>query len=77
MWLRDVVDGRHGGDISLPLLVEDGELVREIQARLTVAGLLDPPADGFLGPVTSWALATYLRAVGEDLLRPPLREGVG
>lgn len=67
MHLRDVAAGQHGTTLSLPLLVEDRDLVREIQARLTIAGLLDPPADGFLGPVSGWALATYLRAVGEDL----------
>lgn len=39
-------------------------LVLEIQTRLAALGLLDPPADGRFGPVSRWALQTFLsRAV--------------
>jgi hypothetical protein len=37
---------------------------RDIQARLIALGLLDPPADGALGPVSRWALGEACRAVG-------------
>lgn len=55
---------RDGGQSSLPvaLLMLDDALVRAVQYRLAVHGLLDPPADGFLGPVSQWALAQFCRA---------------
>jgi len=37
---------------------------REIQERLTALGLLDPPADGVLGPVSRWALGEVCLAAG-------------
>jgi hypothetical protein len=37
---------------------------REIQERLTAIGLLDPPADGVLGPVSRWALGEACQAAG-------------
>jgi hypothetical protein len=37
---------------------------RDIQARLIALGLLDPPADGVLGPVSRWALGEACRAAG-------------
>lgn len=46
--------------IPLPRLRIDSELVAEVQGRLGVAGLLDPPADGQYGPVTRWAFAEFL-----------------
>ena len=35
------------------------DLVLEIQQILTNLGYLDPPADGFMGPTTQWALARF------------------
>ncbi|WP_376088908.1 hypothetical protein ACE7GA_17000 [Roseomonas sp. CCTCC AB2023176] len=67
MRLADVATGRHDDSIPLPLLVQDRTLVRDVQERLTFAGLLDPGADGFLGPVGGWALARYAARLGEDL----------
>src|SRR5262245_10494272 len=37
---------------------------RDIQARLIALGLLDPPADGVLGPLSRWALGEACRSVG-------------
>lgn len=39
---------------------------REVQTRLAACGLLDPPADGFFGPVSEWALDAFrLLAFGD------------
>jgi hypothetical protein len=46
------------------LLIRDRGLVTAVQERLSAAGLLDPPADGLLGPVTQWALAAFCEAAG-------------
>lgn len=61
-----------GGTTTLPLahLPGEPELVSDIQAALSRAGLLDPPVDGKFGPLSSWALAAFCRAA--DL---PLTEG--
>ena len=48
--------------LPIPLLILDEPLVRAVQERLAGHGLLDPPADGFLGPVSQWALAEFCRA---------------
>jgi hypothetical protein len=45
---------------SLPALAGP----RGIQARLIALGLLDPPADGALVPVSRWALGEACRTVG-------------
>jgi hypothetical protein len=37
---------------------------RDVQERLIALGLLDPPADGALGPLSRWALAEACRSVG-------------
>ena len=42
----------------------DAELAREIQARLMLAGLLDPPVDGAFGPVSAWALSAFAAGAG-------------
>lgn len=55
-----------GAPVGLPRLSADGELVREVQQRLSVAGLLDPPADGKFGSVSRWALAAFAALRGED-----------
>lgn len=43
-------------------------LVIEIQTRLGILGLLDPPADGAFGPVSRWALASFqdLRGIADE-----------
>jgi hypothetical protein len=45
-------------------LVRRPGLVADLQARLAHHGLLDPPADGLLGPTTQWALGAFCRAAG-------------
>ena len=40
---------------------------REIQERLIALGLLDPPADGVLGPVSRWALGEACGSVGQGV----------
>jgi hypothetical protein len=37
---------------------------REIQERLTALGVLEPPADGVLGPVSRWALGAVCGVAG-------------
>ncbi len=57
---------RDGDQDSLPgvLLTLDPALISAVQDRLACHGLLDPPADGYLGPVTRWALAEFGRRTG-------------
>jgi hypothetical protein len=45
-----------GIPIPLGLLAADPDLVNDIQGRLMLLGLLDPPVDGKFGPVSQWAL---------------------
>lgn len=59
----DELLARHGA-LPIGTLAPHREAVAELQARLTHAGLLDPPADGRFGPVTTWALGAYCRAAG-------------
>ncbi|MEA2949809.1 MAG: hypothetical protein QOI40_5139, partial [Alphaproteobacteria bacterium] len=40
---------------------------KAIQESLVALGLLDPPADGVIGPVTRWALGEACRSVGQSL----------
>ncbi len=42
-------------------------LGRALQEALSVAGYLDPPADGEFGPVSIWALAQFGRRLGLDV----------
>lgn len=51
-------------NVPVPLLIADDALAREAQDRLAHHGLLDPPSDGFFGPVSQWALAEFCRARG-------------
>ena len=44
--------------VPFALLSLDGELVRDIQGRLSELGLLDPPVDGNFGPISVFALET-------------------
>lgn len=62
MKLRSIASGAKA--IALPMIGGDIELAREIQTQLAAIGLLDPPADGNFGPVSHWALAQLLRAMG-------------
>jgi hypothetical protein len=50
--------------VPLPGIGADKTLATEIQERLAVAGLLDPPADGAFGPVSQWALGQFLKKIG-------------
>jgi hypothetical protein len=53
---------RTGAAISLETIASDTQLAREIQQRLIIAGLLDPPPDGMFGPVSQWALREFCNA---------------
>src|SRR4051812_17525387 len=50
------------GSVSLDAVIADKDLAREVQGRLNLAGVLDPPIDGVFGPVSEWALGEYCRA---------------
>lgn len=79
--LEAFAEGRE--ELEAARLAHRPGLVAEMQARLAHHGLLDPPADGLLGPGTQWALGAFGRAAGlgfEGALTPPaaaalLREG--
>jgi len=60
--LDEFARGGPENGLMVPLLAHQPALVRAVQARLTYHGLLDPPADGFLGPVSQWALNEFCRA---------------
>ncbi|MFV0359624.1 peptidoglycan-binding protein [Tropicimonas sp.] len=45
--------------IPLGQIETNGALVREIQARLTDLGYLDPPADGLFRKTSNWAFAAF------------------
>lgn len=62
--LEQFARGGPEAGLAVPVLAHDPALVRAVQARLSHHGLLDPPADGFLGPVSQWALAEFCRARG-------------
>lgn len=55
------------GPISLTILPTHHELVKDIQGKLMLSGLLDPPVDGKLGPVSSWALYTFCEKLNLSL----------
>ena len=59
--LTALMQGREDATLT-PLLILDEELVRATQDRLTAHGLLDPPADGYWGPVSTWALSAFCQA---------------
>jgi len=57
MNLKDFADS---GRDPIPLgFLSDAALIADIQGRLMVTGLLDPPVDGRLGPVSMWALRAF------------------
>jgi hypothetical protein len=62
MTLDEVTHSQAG--VSLETISSDPPLAREIQDRLALAGLLDPPSDGMFGPVSQWALREFCRAKG-------------
>jgi len=62
MTLDEIAGGRPA--VSLSLIGGDEALARQVQERLGVHGVLDPPADGSFGPVSLWAIAQFLRKVG-------------
>jgi hypothetical protein len=63
MNIEDIATGR-AGPIALSSIGGDRTLARQVQERLTEAGLLEPPADGDFGPVSHWAMEAFLRKVG-------------
>src|SRR5262249_11619173 len=64
MTLDDVTHSSAG--VSLETIGADRPLAKEIQDRLSLAGLLDPPSDGMFGPVSHWALDEFCKAKGLD-----------
>jgi hypothetical protein len=60
--LDDIAGG--SATVTLALIGGDKTLSRQIQERLTIAGLLDPPADGSFGPVSLWAIGQFLKKIG-------------
>ncbi len=48
-----------GAPILITELSGKTELAKAIQWRLSELGYLDPPADGFFGPVSAWALSEF------------------
>ena len=64
MQLEDI-GGMSGRSVLLALLGADRQLATQVQERLAVAGLLEPPADGRFGPVSLWAIGQFLRLAGQ------------
>src|SRR5690348_11177288 len=56
--LAEVRDGTTDG-IDLLALRRNKPLCTEVQTQLGRLGLLDPPADGDFGPVTTWAWGQF------------------
>ena len=54
---------------ATPVSVLGGDvpLCRDIQSRLSLLGLLEPPADGRYGSVTDWALRVFCERAGQPL----------
>ncbi len=49
--------------LDVKAIAADQELTRQIQIRLIDLGLLDPPADGIFGPVSTAALARFHKLI--------------
>lgn len=63
MTLEEIAAGNKS--LSDALIAADKPLATQIQNRLSAIGVLDPPADGWFGTVSRWALARFLqRAIG-------------
>lgn len=56
--------GQGNTQVPFALIGGDQALSLQIQQRLGEVGLLDPPADGSFGPVSQWAIAQFMRAIG-------------
>ena len=61
--LAEIRDGRAEG-VDLLTVRSRRTLVHEVQERLGHLGLLDPPVDGDLGPVSQWAWRTFCELHG-------------
>jgi hypothetical protein len=59
MRLEEIASG--APPVPLALIGGDPILTRELQERLGLIGILDPPADGSFGPVSLWAIQQFLR----------------
>src|SRR5262245_5381686 len=62
MTLEDIESG--GRAVPLALIGADKALATQVQERLSVLGVLDPPPDGSFGPASLWAMAQFLRKAG-------------
>lgn len=68
-------------DVPAPAVIVERD-AKETQRRLMLAGLLDPPADGIVGPLTRWAMLQPTPVplvlgdgVASALIRPMLKYG--
>jgi peptidoglycan hydrolase-like protein with peptidoglycan-binding domain len=59
MRLTDLQHESGDRPLDLNSISADGELARDIQGRLALAGLLDLPTDGMFGSVSLWALRVF------------------
>jgi hypothetical protein len=64
MTLQQIATG--AAPVSLLFIGGDIPLAREVQTLLGKIGLLDPPADGQLGPVSQWALGQFLKQTEQN-----------
>jgi hypothetical protein len=55
---------KKGARLPLAVIGGDKVLTRQIQDCLGGIGLLDPPPDGYFGPVSLWAIGQFLRKIG-------------
>ena len=65
--------------IEIDDISQDLELTKDIQARLTAVGFLDPPVDGIFGPVSKLALREFGKRAGiqsEDLMGKALADAL-
>lgn len=62
MKLQDVLD--KDLKLGLEVIAGDKELATQVQTRLIALGILDPPADGAFGPISSKSLKEF-----QDLLK--------
>ena len=60
MKLADIAGG--AGAVPIEALPGDQALAREVQGRLILAGVLDPPIDGAFGSASEWALSEFCKA---------------